>query len=44
MVIYKCKLTEYIEGMLNPKMKRLVMAGQIHTDNTKVGPGTYNIL
>jgi len=28
---------------LNPKMKRLVMAGQIHTDNTKVGPGTYNI-
>ena len=32
-----------IEGLLNPRMKRLVMAGQIHTDNTKVGPGTYNI-
>lgn len=32
-----------VEGLLNPRMKRLVMAGQIHTDNTKVGPGTYNI-
>ena len=37
------KLLLCVEGLLNPRMKRLVMAGQIHTDNTKVGPGTYNI-
>lgn len=24
-------------------MKRLVMAGQIHSDNFKIGPGAYNV-
>lgn len=33
-----------IEGLLNPRMKRLVLAGQIQNDNTKVGPGAYNVI